>query len=187
MCSAETGLQSPRAQPWRSEAKGFWWGPAWCRRISLQTIEPSGPGLPRDPSSPRPAWLRHQAPWLTLARGRQVGGFGPTDPTEGQRGQRQVHQGVVTAEATAACPLQHLVHHLGGKRRRWTWVSHPGSMCTTCQTSPHQPGVPRAAGVKRPFQSMPRGVREVGASPTAPFPSAHFLGHAPCCHRKRRR
>ena len=47
----------------------------------------------------------------------QAWGLGPTDTTEGQRGQRHVHQGVVATEAPAARPLQHLVHHLGGAEK----------------------------------------------------------------------
>ena len=69
-CPAATGLHSPGAQPRRSEAKGFWWGPAWCRSISLQTIEPSGLGAPspRDPAPPRLGLRGWDPTWLTLGR-----------------------------------------------------------------------------------------------------------------------
>lgn len=89
----------------------------FCHRpLNLLDLE-SRPGCPVPPR-----------PFLTMANMAQaplLGRFGPTDATEGQRVQCKVHQGVVAAEATAACLLQDLVHLLGRKQCRRTWVSHP--------------------------------------------------------------
>lgn len=79
-----------------------------------------------------------------MAQAPLVGKFGPTNATEGQRVQREVHQGVVAAEATAACPLQDLVHLLERKQCRWTRVSHPVPT-PPAPVCPLQPGLSAGA------------------------------------------